>query len=117
MLPSFKDAVSLAYPAPPVFLLDAKNKKGTIRREKAVYDLIRHRSTLEVICGNCDNNRVFNHRLLMSQLGGGQILAALKFVCRCGARRYRLRIIADSVGEPGPLKMRHFGGVYEKFRD
>lgn len=40
---------------------------------KTVYDLIRYRSTLEVICGNCDNNRVFNHRFLMSQFGGGTI--------------------------------------------
>jgi hypothetical protein len=59
---------------------------------KTVYDLIRHRATLEVICKNCDNSRIFNHRFLMSQFGGGQILAALKFVCRCGAQRYRLRI-------------------------
>ena len=33
---------------------------------KTVYDLIRHRWTLEVICGNGDNSRVFNHRFLMS---------------------------------------------------
>jgi hypothetical protein len=39
-------------------------------------------------------------------------------VCRrCGARRYRLRIVADSLGEQEPLKMQHFGGVYEKYRD
>jgi hypothetical protein len=85
---------------------------------KTVYDLIRHRSTLEVICGNCDNSRVFNHRFLMSQFGAKHFLAALKFRCRrCSARRYRLRIVADSLGEPKPLKMQHFGGVYEKFRD
>ena len=71
---------------------------------RTVYDLIRDRATPEVICGNCDNSRVFNHRFLMSQFGGGQILAALKFVCRCGSRRYRLRIVADSLGEPKPLK-------------
>jgi hypothetical protein len=71
---------------------------------KTVYDRIRHRSTLEVICGNCDNSRVFNHRFLMSQFGGGQILAALKFVCRCGALRYPLRIAADSLGEPKSLR-------------
>ena len=40
---------------------------------KTVYDLIRRRTPLEVICGNCDNSRVFNHRFLMSQFGGGQI--------------------------------------------
>jgi hypothetical protein len=85
---------------------------------KTVYDLIRHRSTLEVICGNCDNNRVFSHRFLMSQFGGGHYLAALKFWCRrCGAQRYRLRIVADSVGEQEPRKMQHFRGAYEKFRD
>jgi hypothetical protein len=36
---------------------------------KTVYDLIRHRSTLEVICGNCDNSRIFNHRFLMLNFG------------------------------------------------
>ena len=81
---------------------------------KTVYDLIRHRSTLEVICGNCDDGRVFNHRFLMSQFGAKHYLAALKFRCRrCGARRSRLRIVADSLGEPKPLKMQHFGGVYK----
>ena len=76
---------------------------------KTVYDLIRHRATLEVICGNCDNNRVFNHRFLMSQFGGGHYLAALKFVCRCGARRYRLRIVADGFVTPG-TRLPNFGG-------
>ena len=53
----------------------------------------------------------------MSQFGRRQY-AALKFVCRsCGARRYQVRIVDDSLGEPKPLKMQHFGGVYEKFRD
>jgi hypothetical protein len=48
----------------------------------------------------------------------GQIPAALKFRGRrCGARRYRLRIVADSLGEPEPWKIQHFGGVYERFRD
>lgn len=85
---------------------------------KKVYDLIRHRSTLEVICRNCDNSRVFNHRFLMSRFGAGRYLAALKFCRRrCGARRYRLQIVADSLGEQEPLKMQHFRGVYEKYRD
>jgi hypothetical protein len=54
----------------------------------------------------------------MSNFGGRQLLAALKFRCRtCGSRRYRLLIVADSLGEPKPLKMQHFGGVYEKFLD
>jgi hypothetical protein len=83
---------------------------------KTVYDFIRHRSTLEVICGNCDNSRVFNHRFLMSQFGAKHFLAAPKFVCRCGARRYRMRIVADSLGEQEPLKS-STSGVYEKFRD
>jgi hypothetical protein len=85
---------------------------------KVVYDLIRHRATLEVICGNCDNRRVLNHRFLMTQFGVRHYLAALKFRCRrCDARRYRLRIVADNLGEPEPLKMQHFRGVYEKFQD
>jgi hypothetical protein len=85
---------------------------------KTVNDLIRHRSTLEVICRDCDNSRVFNHRFLMSNFGGPHLLSELKFVCRrCDGRRYRLRIVADSLGEPEPLKMQHFSGVYEKFRD
>ncbi len=53
-----------------------------------------------------------------SRSGCGHYLAALKFVCRrCGGRRYRVRIVADSLGEPEPLKMQHFRGVYEKFLD
>jgi len=83
---------------------------------KTVYDLIRQRATLEVICGNCDNRRVLNHRFLMTQFGARHYLAALRFRCRrCDARRYRLRSVADSLGEPEPLKMQYFGGVYEKF--
>jgi hypothetical protein len=81
---------------------------------KTVYDVIRH---LQVIYGNCDHSRVFNHRYLMSRFGAGQILAKLKFVCKCGARRYRLRIVDISLGEQAPLRMQHFRGVYEKFQD
>jgi hypothetical protein len=85
---------------------------------KTVYDLIRHRSTLEVICKNCDNTRVFHHRFLMSRFGGGCYLKTLKFRCRrCRETRYRLRIVDQSLGEQKPLKMQHFGGVYEKFQD
>lgn len=85
---------------------------------KTVPDLIRHRATLEVICGNCDNRRVLNHRFLMMNFGGGHYLAALKFRCRrCNGCRYRLRIVADNLGEPEQLKMQHFSGVYEKFLD
>jgi hypothetical protein len=49
--------------------LSFRTKGGQQHRMKMVYDLIRHRSTLEVICGNCDNSRVFNHRFLMTQYG------------------------------------------------
>ena len=85
---------------------------------KWVYDLIRHASTLEVICRNCDNSRVFNHRFLMARWGPRRPLGALKFVCRkCGGRNYRLRVVDKSLGEQGPLKMQHFRGVYEKFLD
>jgi hypothetical protein len=70
-----------------------------------------------VICSNCDNSRVFNHRFLMAQFGPRHFLSALKFKCRrCGARRYRVRPVVDSLGEPEPLKMQHFGGVYERFQ-
>ena len=82
---------------------------------KTVYDLIRHRSTLEVICGNCDNSRVFNHRFLMSQFGGTP-LSEIRCRAATGGRN-RLRIVAYSLGEPEPLKIQHFGGVYERFRD
>jgi hypothetical protein len=70
---------------------------------KTVNDLIRHRSTLEVICRDCDNSRVFNHRFLKSNFGGPCLVSALKFVCRrCGGRRYRQRIVVDSLGEKRP---------------
>lgn len=56
---------------------------------------------LEVICGNRDNRRVLNHRFLMTLFGPRHYLGALKFVCRrCDARRYRLRILPDTLGEP-----------------
>ena len=72
MLPSFKDVKSpCPTRAPPVFLLDRKNKKGTIRQdEERSTTLSGTARRLEVICGNCDNSRVFNHRFLMSQFGG-----------------------------------------------
>jgi hypothetical protein len=53
-------------------------------------------------------------------LSGGAEISVPALRCaalRCDARRYRLRIVADSLGEPEPLKMQHFGGVYEKFQD
>jgi hypothetical protein len=55
---------------------------------KTVYGLVRHRSTLEVISGNCDNRRFINHRFLMTQYDPRHYLRALQFVYRrCGARR------------------------------
>lgn len=98
--------------------LDHRNKSERYRRTKTIYDLIRHRATLEVICGNCDNHRALNHRFLMTQFGAQHYLAALRFRCRrCGGRRYRLRTVADSLGEPEPLKLQYFAGVYEKLLD
>lgn len=85
---------------------------------RTVYDLIRHRSTLEVICENCDNRRALNHKFLLMNFGGGHPLAALKFVCRCcDKRRFRLRIVPDSLGETKPVKAQWFGGAYDKFLD
>jgi len=84
---------------------------------RTVYDLIRHGSTLQVICTNCDNSRVFNHRFLMAR-GPRHSLGSLKFVCRkCRRRNYRMRIVDKSLGEAEPLTMQHFRGVYEKFLD
>jgi hypothetical protein len=94
MLLSFKGVEPLPYPPRPCFSLTGRTKREQLDRMKTVYD---YRATLEVICGNCDHSRVFNHRFLKSQFGSGQILTKLKFVCKCGARRYRLRIVADKV--------------------
>jgi hypothetical protein len=48
---------------------------------KTVYDLIRHRSTLEVICGNCGNRRALNHRFLVSRFGQRHYLAQTQHSC------------------------------------
>ena len=83
---------------------------------RTVYHLIQNRTTLEVICVNCTNSRVLNHRHLARRFGMGKILAELRFVCRrCQSRRYRLRFVTDALGEAAPLRMQWFGGVYEKF--
>jgi hypothetical protein len=85
---------------------------------KTVYDLIRHRTTLEVICSNCTNSGVLNHRYLANRFGMGQALADLRFVChRCQAQEYRIRLVSDHLGEAQPLKMQWFSGVHEKFLD
>ena len=85
---------------------------------RTIYHLIQNRTTLEVICVNCANSTVLNHRYLARRFGGGKLLAELRFKCRrCQARRYRLRFVADQLGEAAPLKMQWFGGVYEKYLD
>jgi hypothetical protein len=54
----------------------------------------------------------------MSRFSGRCYLSTLKFRCRrCSETRYRLRIVADSLGEAEPLKMQHFRAVYEKSLD
>jgi hypothetical protein len=61
---------------------------------------------------------VLNHRYLARRVGMGQVVAELRFACqRCRARRYRLRFVADELGESAPLRLQHFDGVYEKFRE
>ena len=79
---------------------------------KTVYDLIRHRTTLEAICTNCGNSGVLNHRYLANRFGTGKVLAEIRFVChRCQARRYRLRFVSDHLSEKHLRKMECFGGV------
>jgi len=85
---------------------------------KTVYDLIRHRATLQVICTNCPNTGILNHRFLVHHFGGRMVLAEIRFVCRsCQGRRYRLKLVSDHLGESPPLKMQWFRGVYEKVLD
>lgn len=87
-------------------------------RMKTVYDLIRHRTVLEVICTNCSNSGVLNNRFLSRRFGMTKILAELRFVCRrCRSQRYRLRFVPDHLGEIAPLRMQWFRGVYEKSLD
>ena len=81
---------------------------------RTIYHLIQNRTTLEVICVNCTNSTVLNHRYLARCFGTSK----LRFVCRrCQARRFRLRFVADNLGEAAPLKMQWFRGVYEKSLD
>ena len=85
---------------------------------RTIYHLIQNRTTLEVICVNCSNSTVLNHRYLARCFGTSKPLAELRFVCRrCQARRYRLRFVADNLGEAAPLKMQWFRGFYEKYLD
>ncbi len=85
---------------------------------KTVHDLIRHGSTLQVICTNCSNTGVLNHRFLVHNFGGGMVIAKLRFVCRrCDSRRYRVRFVSKHLGEAPPLQMQWFKGAYEKAVD
>jgi hypothetical protein len=85
---------------------------------KTVYDLIRHHTSLEVICENCSNSAVLNNRFLTRRFGMTKALAELQFVCRlCRAQRYRLRFVPDHLGEKAPLRMQCYRGVYEKYQD
>lgn len=85
---------------------------------KTVYDLIRHRTALEVICTNCTNSKVINNRYLSRNFGMMKPLGEIGFVChRCQKRLYRLRLVPDHLAEPAPLRMQWYRGVYEKFLD
>jgi hypothetical protein len=50
-------------------MLESKNKDGTQWRMKTVYDLMRHHTALEVLCGNCPNSAVLNNRFLSRNYG------------------------------------------------
>lgn len=83
-------------------------------RMKTIYDLIRHRTTLEVICTSCTHSGVLNHRYLANRFGTTKLLVEIKFVChRCQDRRYRLRLVSDHLGAAPPLKMQCFRGAYD----
>ena len=85
---------------------------------KTVYDLIRHRATLEIICTNCPHRGFVSHRFLMGRYGGQGLLMEIPFTCsRCHGTNVRLKRVPDSLGEPKPIKATHFGGVYAKFQD
>ena len=102
----------------PYGMLESKNKDGTQWRMKTVYDLMRHHTALEVICGNCPNSAVLNNRFLSRHYGMMKVITELRFVCRrCRSQRYRLRLVPDHLGEKEPLRMQWFRGVYEKHLD
>ena len=85
---------------------------------KTVYDLIRHRTALEVICTNCTNTKVVNNRFLTHRFGMTKLLVEIDFICHlCRSQRYRLRFVPDHLGEIAPLRMQWFRGVYEKSLD
>jgi hypothetical protein len=85
---------------------------------KTVYDLIRHHTSLEAICGNCSNSAVLNNRFLVRRFGMMKALSDLQFVCRlCRSQRYRVRLVPDHLGEKAPLRMQWYRGVYEKYQD
>ena len=85
---------------------------------KTVYDLMRHHTALEVICGNCPNSAVLNNRFLSRNYGAMTVVTELRFVCSlCRSQRYCLRLVPDHLGEKTPLRMQWFRGVYEKHLD
>jgi hypothetical protein len=49
---------------------------------KTVYDLMRHHTALEVICGNCSRSAVLNNRFLSRHYGMNKAIGELHFVCR-----------------------------------
>jgi hypothetical protein len=62
--------------------LDHKNKNRTRWGMKTVYDLMRHHTALEVICGNCSRSAVLNNRFLSRHYGMNKAIGELHFVCR-----------------------------------
>ncbi len=85
---------------------------------RTVYDLMRHHTSLEVICGNCSHSGVLNNRFLSRRFGMMKPIEELNFSCHlCGSQRNRLRLVPDHLGEKAPLRMQYFRGVYEGSSD
>ena len=75
---------------------------------KTVYDLIRHRTALEVICTNCTNTKVVNNRFLTHRFGMTKLLVEIDFICHlwpvaalspalCARSPWRNRAAQDAV--------------------
>src|SRR3954447_20774492 len=97
-------------------ILQARTKTEHNGWMKTVYDLMRHHTALEVICGNCPHSVVLNNRFLSRNYGAMKAINELRFVCRlCRSQRYRVRLVPDHLGEKAPLRMQWFRGVYEKY--
>jgi hypothetical protein len=100
----------LPYPLRPCFSLRVRTKKGIIRQDE---DGRRPHPT--PFDARSDLRKLRRQPRFQSPLSHVAVrrghYAALKFWCRrCGGRRYRLQIVADSLGEQEPLKMQHFRG-------